>query len=83
MVIVQSIAGVRPAWDFTVPLPTPGVPLAMATVNGPLRNRACAVRSAFMVTLQAPVPEQAPYHCTNEWPLFGTAVRVTTTPSPN
>src|SRR5215210_5853969 len=38
-VIVQSIAGVSPACDFTVPLPGPAAP-EIFTVKGPLRNRA-------------------------------------------
>src|SRR5712671_1513654 len=49
LVILQLIAGVSPACVVTVPVPTPGVPPEIATVKGPLRNRAWTVRSADMV----------------------------------
>jgi len=81
--MTQLIAGVRPGWLFTVPLPVPVVPPEILIVNGPLRNRASTARSAVIDTLQVPVPAQEPNHPRNECPLFGMAVRVTTTPSLN
>ncbi len=82
-VMTQLIAGVRPGWLFTVPLPAPVVPPEILIRNGPLRNRASTARLAVMVALQVPVPEHKPNQRWNECPAFGVAVRVTTTPLAN
>src|SRR5712691_671456 len=81
--MTQSMAGVRPTWVFTVPLPAPVVPPEILIMNGPLRNFACTARSAVMVALQVPVPAQSPNQPRKECPLLGVAVRVTITPSLN
>jgi hypothetical protein len=44
---------------------------------------AVTVRSASMVTLQAPIPEQAPPHPANVEPAAGTATGCTTVPAWN
>jgi hypothetical protein len=45
-----------------------------------LRNRAEIVLAEFMTVRQVPVPLHGLPHPTNEWPVAGTAVRVTATP---
>src|SRR5215207_1808045 len=74
------MTGIRPAWLLTVPLPAPAVPLVILIVNGPLRNLACALRSAVIGVRQVPVPVQYAAHPANEWPILGVAVSVTLTP---
>ena len=77
--MTQLIAGVRPAWLFTVPVPVPD-PAEILIVKGPLRNCAETVRATVMVTLQVPVPLQAFPQAANECPDAGVAVNLTTRP---
>ena len=76
----QLMAGVRPVWLLTRPLPVPVLPPEILIVNGPLRNRASTARPTVMETRHTPVPVQARNHPRKECPLLGLAVRVTLVP---
>ena len=66
-----------PAGDeVTVPLPVP----PWATLNGCVKVAETAV-APFMVTVQVPVPVQAPLQPVNVAPLSGVAVSVTDVPA--
>ena len=77
--MTQLMAGLRPGWLVTLPLPVP-TPPAMRILNGPSRNRASTLRLIDIVTVQVPVPVQLRSQPLKEWPDFGVAVRVTVTP---
>ena len=66
----------------TVPLPLPA--LVTVSVKGDRAKVAVTEAAAFMVTVQAPVPEQPPpLQPVNVEPAAGAAVRVTTVPFVN
>jgi hypothetical protein len=79
LVIRQLMTGLRPAWLVTLPFPVPTPPL-MVILNGPLRNRASAVRLTDASVEQVPVPVQVRNHPRKAWDAFGVAVRVTFVP---
>jgi hypothetical protein len=69
--------------DATVPLPVPAVLTESVKLGGGVTtgsNVAVTLRAALMVTVHAPVPEQAPLHPANVLPFVGVAVSVTTVP---
>src|SRR5919108_2308568 len=73
--MTQLMAGLRPGWLVTFPLPVP-TPPEMRILKGPSRNRASTVRLTDMVVVQVPVPVQVRNQPLNECPAFGVAVRV-------
>jgi hypothetical protein len=76
-VIVQLIAGLKPAWLVTVPLPPP----LPATVSGQAVRGSPKVAVTFLVwvtlTVHDPLPLHAPDHPLNGCPELGVAVSVT------
>ena len=66
--------------EVTVPLPVPDLPTV--SVNCCVCGVKVAVTplAAFIVTLQPPLPEQAPLQLANVEPASGVAVSVTTVP---
>src|SRR5262245_22716620 len=64
--------------EVTVPLPVPFLPTL--SVNCWTLKLAVTEAAAFIVTLHAPVPEQAPLQPVNVEPPVGVAVRLTTVP---
>jgi hypothetical protein len=80
LVITQLICGVGPDALWTLPLPLV-LPLVIRMVNGPLRNCAEIVRAPDTLTLHVPVPLHGLLQPTNEWPVTGFALSVTTVPA--
>ena len=75
--LVQSIpAGL----EVTVPLPGPAAMVTSSQKSAPV-NVAIALRACVMLTVQPPVPLQAPDQPLNECPLAAVAVSVTLVPS--
>src|SRR5215468_5900140 len=65
--------------EVTVPLPVPARVTPSAKVDAVL-NVAVTARAADIVTVQVPVPEQAPLQPVNDEPLAADAVSVTEAP---
>jgi hypothetical protein len=65
---------------LTPPVPVPAYPTVRVNVWGVRLNVAVTDRFEFIVTVQLPVPEQAPDHPVNVEPVFGVATSVTTVP---
>jgi hypothetical protein len=78
-VIVQLMAGDRPVWLLTCPLPVPPPVTVRVNFGTPLPvNVARTLRLWVIVTRQVgAVPEQFPLHPVKVLPLFGIAVRST------
>jgi len=66
---------------LTVPLPVPDVVIVRVVLVTVRLNVAVTAWLEFIVTVQLPVPEQAPDHPVNVEPVFGAAVSVTTVPA--
>ena len=73
-----------PALDDTLPVPVPLVETESVKLGGGVTgglNVAVTLWAASMVTVQLPVPEQAPVHPANVLPLVGVAVSRTVVPA--
>jgi hypothetical protein len=78
-VLVQAMAGARPGWELTWPLPAPE-PVTVNVWGAATANVAVTCRVAVIVTWHVPVPAQAPVQPVKVDPAVAVAVNVTTVP---